>query len=151
VLPPPDGDDDPDGDCEPEDEGDDVEDPPPEDPDGVCGLEPPPEPPLDPDEDGEDDPPDDDGGMPLGIDVELVILQPATTTVAATSSSVGNPWVRCIWLGPCTGVGDSSRRRILLGCGECPAVHSQLRVRRRRRPTPPLPRRPPGRPRPSGV
>ena len=56
--------------------------------DGLCG----PDPPLPPDEDGdegddEDDPPDGDG-MPLGIELEVVVLQPASVTATPKANSV---------------------------------------------------------------
>ena len=56
--------------------------------DGLCG----PDPPLPPDEEGdegdeEDDPPDGDG-MPLGIELEVVVLQPASVTATPKANSV---------------------------------------------------------------
>ena len=66
--------------------------------DGLCGPEDPPPPP--PDEDGEDgeddgDPPDGDG-MPLGIELDVVVLQPTSVTATATASSVEKPGMRCM-------------------------------------------------------
>jgi hypothetical protein len=80
------------------------DDPPEEgEPDGLEGLDEPelplgedgdcgPDPPLPPDEDGdegddEDDPPDGDG-MPLGIELDVVVLQPDSVTATATANSV---------------------------------------------------------------
>jgi hypothetical protein len=53
---------------------------------------PPPE-----DDDGEDDeePPDDEG-MPLGIELDVVVLQPASATAAVASRKTGSPCVRCM-------------------------------------------------------
>ena len=65
------------------------------DPDGVCELEPP----LDDDgDDGldDDEPPDDGDGMPLGIELDVVVLQPASVSATATASSVDKPWERCM-------------------------------------------------------
>jgi len=39
---------------------------------------------------------DGEGGIVLGIDVELVVTQPPAATAAATSSKVVIPWIRCI-------------------------------------------------------
>jgi hypothetical protein len=39
---------------------------------------------------------DGEGGIVLGIDVELVVTQPPAATAAVTSSKVVIPWIRCI-------------------------------------------------------
>jgi hypothetical protein len=66
---------------------------------GACG----PDPPLPPDEDGdegddEDDPPDGDG-IPLGMELDVVVLQPDSVTATATANSVEKPGKRCM-VGP---------------------------------------------------
>jgi hypothetical protein len=71
---------------------------------GVDGLEEPPG--LDGIEDPEEPPEVDgvgllegmegEGGIVLGIEVELVVTQPPAATAAATSSKVVIPWIRCI-------------------------------------------------------
>lgn len=73
-------------------------------PDGVCELDPPPD---EGDEGDEDDEPPDGDGMPLGIELELVVLQPASVTATTATSSVDKPWERCIMetFCVCAGVG----------------------------------------------
>ena len=96
-LPPPD---EPLDDEEP-DELDGLDDPePPPDDEGICELDPPLLPDEEGDEDGEedDDPPDGEG-MPLGIELDVVVLQPASVTATATASSVDKPGMRCM-IGP---------------------------------------------------
>jgi hypothetical protein len=94
--------------------------------DGVCG----PDPPLPPDEDGdegddEDDPPEGDG-MPLGIELDVVVLQPASVTATAKASSVEKPGKRCM-VGPSACArSDENRRRFLLGCAVRPTVHCRF-------------------------
>jgi hypothetical protein len=96
------------GDCEPgcpppPDDGDweDDDDGEPELPAGGCCPELLPEPELGLDG---DELPDEDGielGMPLGIELELVVRQPLVASVAvATTSAVVSPEMRCMPIAP---------------------------------------------------